>query len=178
MMRWVLGLLVIAVLGCGKDEPEIYDPEAQLEIDIQNIDDYLAGESISATVDEETGIRYVITQQGPEEIFPEIGDSVFVDYALYNFEGELLDTSVDSIARAGNIYNIDRTYRPLEFILGTRNLITGFQRGTQLLTEGGAGDFYIPSVYAYQNRGTGSGSIAPNESILFKIELLSIKRRQ
>lgn len=175
MKKWMLSLAVLALVACNDDDDfEVYDAEAQWAIDKQVIADYLSGEGISAKEDSLTGIRYVILSEGPEEVYPEVGDSVSVDYELYNFEGELLDTSVEEVAREGNIYNQNRSYAPLVFVLGTRNLIAGFQRGTQLLNEGGSGDFYIPSVYAYQNRGSSSGNIAPNENILFRISLLKL----
>jgi len=173
--RWVLGLLVLAVISCVDGvEPPSYNPEEQLEIDFENIDNFLSENGITPNIDE-TGIRYVITREGVGEVFPEEGDSVTVSYSLYNFEGELLDTSIESLARDEDIFDSDRDYGPLEFVLGTPTLIFGFQRSTLLLKEDGAGDFYIPSVYAYQNRGT--QNIAPNESILFKIELLSLRKQ-
>ena len=178
MKKWILGLLVLSVLACSNDDDfEVYDAEAQWEIDKQVIADYLSGEGINAEEDTLTGIRYVILEEGPEEIYPEFRDSVSVDYELYNFDGVLLDTSVEEVAREGNIYNANRNYAPLVFVLGTGNLIPGFQRATQLLNEGGKGDFYIPSVYAYQNNGSSSGNIAPNENVLFRISLLRLAKQ-
>jgi len=176
MKKIVLAFLLLGVFACSDDEGEVYDADLQLEIDIENIEAYLNEEGITAEVDE-TGIRYVILEEGTGQESPEVGDSLVVSYTLYNFNGTLLDTSIENVARAGGIYDERRTYAPLEFVLGTRSLISGFQRGAQILKEGGIGDFYIPSVFAYRNTGTSSGSIAPNESILFRIVLLELKKQ-
>lgn len=178
MKKWILfPVMLVLALACSNDDDfEIYDPELQWELDKATIADFLSAEGIAAAEDSLTGIRYVILQEGPEEIYPEVGDSLTVDYELYNFQGELLDTSIEDVAREGGILNVDRVYAPLVFRLGTRQLITGFQRGAQLLNEGGKGDFYIPSVYAYQNQGSGSGNIAPNESIHFRLTLVRLKK--
>ena len=169
----LLGLVMIAVSGClgGNDDVLSYDPIAQLEIDIKAIDAYLAANNIQAEVQESTGIRYVITQTG-NDVNPAAGNFVAVDYELYNLEGELLDTSIESIAQSGGIHDSNREYVPLEFQIGTNGVISGFQYATLLLDVGGKGDFYIPSVWAYQNRTT--GNIGPNENLKFVIELKAI----
>lgn len=166
-------LLILAVTGClnGNDDILNYDPIAQLEIDIQAIDAYLDANNIDAEIQESTGIRYVITQTG-NDVNPAAGNFVAVDYELYNLDGELLDTSIESIAQAGGSHDSNREYAPLEFQIGTNGVIPGFQYATLLLDVGGKGDFYIPSVWAYQNRG--SGNVGPNENLKFVIELKEI----
>ena len=166
-------LVLLAVSGClgGEDDILNYDPFAQLEIDIQAMDAYLDANNIEVQVQESTGIRYVITQTG-NDVNPAAGNFVAVDYELYNLEGELLDTSIESVAQTGGIHDSNREYVPLEFQIGTNGVISGFQYATLLLDVGGKGDFYIPSVWAYQNRG--SGNVGPNENLKFVIELKAI----
>lgn len=166
-------LVVLAVSGClgGEDDVLDYDPLAQLEIDKAAIDNYLNANNIVAETEEGTGIRYVITQTG-DGTKPGAADRVAVNYELYNFNGQLLDTSVESVAEDGGIFDPQRDYAPLEFQIGTNGIITGFQRATLLLDVGGKGDFYIPSVWAYQNRS--QGNIGANENLIFVIELVEI----
>lgn len=173
MKKWIAGLAVMSLMGClgGNDDSLDYNPYEQLEIDLALIDSYLEDNNITAKVHEQTQIRYVITTEGSGSN-PVTGDFVAVDYELYDFDGNLLDTSKESVAEDGGIRNPNRVYQPLEFQIGTNGVITGFQYATLLLKEGGSGDFYIPSVWAYQN--VGSGNVGPNENLIFKITLLEI----
>lgn len=167
---WAVLALVVLALGCGKEE--VYDVAAQLAIDVENIDAHLASEGITPNIDQSFGIRYVITTPG-DGTGAQPGDIASVNYELYNFAGDLLDTNVEDVARAAGIFSGNSSkYVPLTFVVSSGQLITGFSRSVELLSTTGSGDFYIPSVFAYQNRG--SGNIAPNESLLFKIELLEV----
>lgn len=173
MKKWIALVSIFGLLGClgETDDALDYNPYAQLEIDLAAIDEYLEENNITAEVHEQTQIRYVITTEGSGDN-PVTGNFVAVDYELYDFDGNLLDTSIESVAQDGGIHNSNRTYAPLEFQIGTNGVITGFQYATLLLKEGGSGDFYIPSVWAYQN--IGSGNIGPNENLIFKITLVEI----
>lgn len=173
MKKWIAGVLALSLMGClnTTDDTPDYDPLAQLELDIAAIDSYLNENNITAEVDEGTKIRYVIQQTG-NEVNPGAADFVSVDYELYDLENNLLDTSIELVARDGGIYNENRDYAPLQFQIGTNSVISGFQYSTMLLEEGGKGDFYVPSVWAYQN--IGQGNIGPNENLIFKISLLEI----
>ena len=172
MKKWIAGIVLLSVFGClGNDDVLEYNPIEQLEIDIAAIDQFLTENNITALEDEQSGIRYIILEEGNGND-PRDGDVVLVNYELYNFEGELLDTNIESIAQDGGIYNENRNYQPLQFQLGSTGIIAGFQRSTLLLSELGKGDFYIPSVWCYQNYG--SANIAPNENLRFVMELVKV----
>lgn len=176
MKKLVLGLaalLAFGLSGClNSDNGPTYDPEAQLEVDKEKIDLYLEENDIQAEI-HDTGIRYIITAEG-DDTFPEEGQVVSVDYELYRIGGALLDTSKEDLAKEEGVYNSSRVYKPLEFTIGTGQIIPGFQIATLLLSKGGSGDFYIPSVLAYRN--IGSQTILPNENLLFKIKLVEIEQ--
>ena len=165
-------LFVLICTSCGDDDPVFYDPQTQLPIDIEAIENHLTQNNLSAQEDV-SGIRYDITTLTTGNL-PTIDDIVNVDYELYNFDGDLLDTSIQSLAMANDILTVGRTYEPLRIVMENNQLIQGFLRAVYLLPEGSKGTFYIPSALAYQNRGSG-GIIDPNENIIFVIELLSIE---
>lgn len=172
MKKWIAGIALLSLFGClGEDDTPQYNPIEQLEVDRAVIEQHLTANNITTVEDEQTGIRYIILEEG-NGMDPIDGDVVLVNYELYNLEGDLLDTNVESVAQDGGIFNEDRNYQPLQFQLGTNGLIPGFQRSTLLLTEEGKGDFYIPSVWCYQNYG--SANIEPNENLRFIIELVKV----
>lgn len=166
-MKKVLAILMVTVLALSCDNPEPYNEEQQLIDDINRIDDFLAANGVAAQ-EHISGIRYVITKSGngTNPIAPNV---VAADYELYRFTGELIDTSNEDTARDEDIYNPQRDYCAFRFQIGSGVVIPGFEIATQILSEGGSGDFYIPSVLGYKNIGT--GNIGPNENLLFRIVL-------
>lgn len=105
-----------------------------------------------------SGLQYkVITPgQGPK---PKAADSVVV-----NYKGTLIDgTEIDSSYKNGE---------PITFAVGS--VIKGWTEGLQLMTVGSKFQFFIPPELAYGERGV-ENMIGPNATLIFEIELLSIK---
>lgn len=112
-------------------------------------------EGVTATA---SGLQYEVLTQG-KGAMPSVTDSVTVHY-----EGKTLD---------GNIF--DSSYQrdtPATFPLN--RVIAGWTEGVQLMQEGSKFRFYIPSDLAYGERGAGS-DIGPNETLIFDVELISIR---
>jgi len=126
----------------------------QLEEDITAIDAYLSENNIENVQEHESGLRYVINEQGTGEN-PELCSQVTV-----NYQGQLMSD--------GTVF--DQSQNPVTFPL--RNLIYGWQIGIPLLQAGGSITLYIPSVYAYGSRGSGE-SIPPNANLIFEIDLVN-----
>lgn len=145
----------------------------QLQYDIKIIEKYLEQNDIVATKTE-SGLYYVITEES-NGVKPQVGQTVSVNYAGYNLQGQYFDTSIKEIAEEKGLYNEQREpYGPIEFALGTRRVIQGWDEGIALLGLGSKAKLIIPSVLAYgpQTRGPG---IAANENLVFDIELVEIK---
>ena len=54
-------------------------------------------------------------------------------------------------------------------------VIRGWTEGLQLMKEGGTYMFYIPSDLAYGENPRPGGPIKPNNALIFKVELVSVK---
>lgn len=105
----------------------------------------------------ESGLQYKILTEG-SGAKPTATDKVQVHY-----EGKLLDGTVfDSSYARGT---------PAEFPIG--GVIKGWIEVLQLMPEGSTWEVYIPSELAYGARGAG-GDIGPNETLIFKVELIKI----
>jgi FKBP-type peptidyl-prolyl cis-trans isomerase FklB len=105
-----------------------------------------------------SGLQYKIVDAG-EGKKPSKSDTVTVDY-----EGTLLNGTVfDSSYKRG---------QPASFPVS--GVIAGWTEALQLMPTGATWMLYIPPHLAYGKAGAG-GLIGPNETLVFKVHLISIK---
>jgi len=108
----------------------------------------------------ETGMKYEIIKEGTGAS-PKRGDSVTVHYTGWLEDGTKFDSSVDR-------------KQPFTFKLGVGQVIQGWDDGVATMRVGGKTKFFIPPELGYGSRGAG-GVIPPNATLVFEVELLSIK---
>ncbi|MBW8362181.1 MAG: peptidylprolyl isomerase [Kaistella sp.] len=107
-----------------------------------------------------SGLMYKITKKGSGKK-AEKGNTVAVHYA-----GKLTNgTEFDNSFKRGE---------PLEFPVGTGQVIKGWDEGIILLNEGDQATFLIPSDLGYGARGAG-GVIPPKAWLIFEVELVKVK---
>lgn len=106
-----------------------------------------------------SGLQYkVITAgTGPK---PTVNDRVTVEYTGKLVNGKIFDST-------------ERMGRPVTFKVS--DVIPGWTEVLQLMNEGSVWEVYIPSNLAYGEEGVG-GVIGPNETLIFNINLLSVKK--
>ncbi len=107
-----------------------------------------------------SGLQYKILKEGSGPK-PSATDSV-----VCNYRGTLLDnTEFDSSYKRG---------QPATFQVG--QVIKGWTEALQLMPVGSKWQLFIPSELAYGDRGAGA-DIAPNATLIFEVELLSIETK-
>jgi len=107
-----------------------------------------------------SGLQYKILQEGAGPK-PKATDQV-----VCNYRGTLIDsTEFDSSYKRG---------QPSTFPVN--RVIKGWQEALQLMPVGSKWQLFVPPELAYGERGGGS-TIGPNSTLLFEIELLSIKEK-
>ncbi len=144
----------------------------QLDEDVAAIDAYLEENGIEAQKTE-SGLRYVITQEGNGNV-AKAGDNVSVHYVGRLLEGPYFDTSVEEVAKEQNLYDERRGYEPFQVVIGQGRVIKGWDEGIPLIPEGGKGTLYIPSPLGYGSRGAGS-IIKPFSILQFEVEVLKVE---
>ena len=86
------------------------------------------------------------------------------DTVVTNYKGSLIDgTEFDSSFKRG---------QPATFPV--KGVIKGWTEALQLMKEGSTWQLFVPSDLAYGERGAGS-VIGPNATLIFEVELISIK---
>ena len=105
-----------------------------------------------------SGVQYEVLQAGDGKA------AGLEDKVTIHYEGRLLDDTVfDSSYARGN---------PATF--GVNQVVPGFSEALQNMREGDIWRVVIPAHLAYGARGAGK-NIGPNETLVFKIELLEVK---
>jgi FKBP-type peptidyl-prolyl cis-trans isomerase len=104
-----------------------------------------------------SGLQYKVIEQGSGPA-PKANDTVTVHY-----RGTLIDgTEFDSSHKRG---------QPATF--GVTGVIKGWTEALQLMPTGSKWELYIPAQLAYGE--AGAGTIPPNATLIFEVELLSVR---
>ena len=107
----------------------------------------------------DSGLQYRVIKAG-SGANPTTADTVTVHYRGTLIDGEEFDSSY-------------KREQPATFPLN--GVIKGWQEALPMMKEGGKWEVFVPSSLAYGAKGAG-GSIGPNETLIFEIELLNIKK--
>ena len=102
------------------------------------------------------------------------GKEVAVNYTGRLLDGTIFDSSVESDARTGEIYDARRNYEPLTYVQGRGQLIRGWEQGVEGQPAGSQLQLIIPSALGYGPRGAGE-KIPPYTPLVFDIEIVSVK---
>ena len=108
-----------------------------------------------------SGLQYKIITAG-DGAKPAKDDSVTVEYTGTLIDGQVFDTT-------------EKTGKPATFKVS--QVIPGWTEVLQLMPAGSTWEVFVPAELAYGSRSVG-GPIGPNETLVFKIHLLSVNKDQ
>lgn len=92
---------------------------------------------------------------------PNKGETVSVHYTGKLLDGKIFDSSLPR-------------KEPLDFMLGAKQVIAGWDMGVAKLKVGDKAKLTIPPHLAYGERGF-PGAIPPNATLIFEVELVAIR---
>ena len=107
-----------------------------------------------------SGLRYRIVQNGSGK-HPTLNDSVECYYTGKLINGEVFDGTEDGFPRT----------------FETKGLISGWKEALQIMREGDHWELIIPSSLAYGTSGSRDGSVPPNQTLVFDLQLLSVAQK-
>lgn len=108
-----------------------------------------------------SGLQYKVIEAG-NGAKPSKEDIVTVEYTGRLLDGQVFDST-------------DKTGKPASFKVS--QVIPGWTEALQLMPAGSTWEVYIPSDLAYGPRSIG-GPIGPNETLIFKIHLIAVKKSE
>lgn len=106
-----------------------------------------------------SGLQYKIVEQG-KGAKPSKDDAVTVEYTGKLIDGQVFDST-------------EKTGKPATFKVS--QVIPGWTEALQLMPAGSTWEVYVPADLAYGSRSLG-GPIGPNETLIFKIRLISVQK--
>ena len=122
-------------------------------------DDFLAANKDKAgVITTESGLQYKVVDAG-KGASPTDNDVVTVNYEGTHISGDVFDSSY-------------KRGQPATFPVS--GVIQGWQEALKLMKPGATWELYIPPGLAYGERGA-PGTIGPNELLIFKVNLISVK---
>ena len=107
-----------------------------------------------------SGLKYTDIKEGSGAVATN-GKKVMVHYVGTLENGKVFDSSLN-------------TNQPLNFILGSGEMVPGFDEGILSMKVGGRRKLVIPPNLAWGSDGAGD-VIPPNSTVTFDVELLDVK---
>jgi peptidylprolyl isomerase len=164
----LVAIILISVLGGGDGDDLVANPSAtatsaaptptlpaQSPTTAPEAPPEISGEAVTTS----TGLQFIDILEGTGES-PLTGDRVIVNYTGWLQDG---GTKFDS--------SLEGT-QPFSFFIGTGGVIPGWDEGVATMKVGGKRRLIIPPELGYG--ASGSGSIPPNATLIFDIDLIDI----
>lgn len=103
-----------------------------------------------------------------------VGDTVTVNYTGKLLSNVVFDSSIEQVAKANQVFQNGREYKPLTFPNGLGAFLNGFEFAISKMRAGEKATVIFPSTMGYGS--TPRDRIPANSPLIFEIELIQVKR--
>lgn len=172
-------VLLAAFSSCEPNNPfntgPAYDVTGNLKIDSAKIVSYLDTAKIDSLyrIHDPSGVVIIVQEEG-DGTFPVHSNVVYTKYiGSLMADGTVFDTNIDLVAIEHDIYDEKRKYEPFGFVIGSQQVIPGWEIAFKHLRSGSRARLVIPSPYAYQDSET-KANIPANSILLFDVDFLGM----
>lgn len=155
----IIIIIVIAILGFILSRDKTIAPTSEKSVSTQN--SAATNNNTNNTNTKSMELEIKTTQEGTGERQVKNGDTISVHYTGRLTDGTKFDSSVDRGT-------------PFTFTVGAEQVIKGWEQGFIGAKVGEKRTLTIPSDMGYGATGAG-GAIPPNATLIFDVELVSIK---
>ena len=124
-----------------------------------------AADQPGKTIETASGLKYIDTKVGDGQAAAS-GLFVEVHYTGWLYKNGAKGAQFDSSRDRG---------KPIAFKLGSHQVIPGWDEGIAGMKVGGKRTLIIPPEQGYGSKGAGGGLIPPNATLLFEVELVSVR---
>lgn len=138
--------------------------EAFLTNEIKFLENYLKEKGIKAEKTQ-SGAWVQVINPG-NGIIIDSGKYVSVDYTGTSFSGKKFDSNTDPAFNH---------VQPLQFVVGSGQMIKGFDEGVRFIKLGGEAKVYVPSMLGYGANPDPRSGIKPYEHLIFDLKVTDVK---
>ena len=167
LLNFIIFFVLLAVVGgvyywlvVGKNQPEEKLSAATPVVE----ETPTATTTTAKLIEGPSGLKYQILKVGQGQEAKN-GNDVLVHYVGTLENGAKFDSSRDR-------------NKPFDFVLGAGAVIKGWDLGVLGMKVGEIRKLIIPSSLGYGAQGTPDGSIPPNATLIFEVELLGVSAGQ
>jgi peptidylprolyl isomerase len=114
---------------------------------------------LAGAITTQDGLQYLeeVSGDGPS---PVAGDTVVMNYIVTYPDGT-------------EIYNTYTIHQPTTAVMGSNQLLPGWEEGVGLMKQGGKAKFVLPPELAFGSQG--NGAIPPDTQLIMEVVLISVK---
>lgn len=139
--------------------------DAQMPVDDKLLQEYFTKNNLKPTKTA-SGMYYMITKPGTGDNI-KAGQNVTMNYTGKTMDGKPFDSNTDPQFKH---------VEPFSFVVGSGQVIKGWDEGVQLLKKGSKGMFFIPSPLGYGPNGT--PELPANSILIFDVEVTNVKNAE
>ncbi|MGY6545549.1 FKBP-type peptidyl-prolyl cis-trans isomerase [Arthrospiribacter ruber] len=176
--RIVLGMMVLIFAASCDQQPfnpfgPTYDVDANLERERPIIEEFIRTYEVDsvARIHDRNGVVIIVHEEG-DGARPQSLSLVYCNYVAKLLDGTIVDTNLEDVALANDVWADNRLYRIFQFTVDGGDAIQGFSIGFRNLRSGSKATLIIPSVWAYRDQE--QPNIPEDSIMIFEVEFLGM----